>query len=671
MKSEQPDQFPIPFQIPITLSSMILDSTATYVLICFLLQSMSRLRNLEKLDVSGNSSLRTIQSELCSLEKLMNINCHDCRSMTSPPYAVCKLGLPAMRKYHDDLAPQNCVKFVPVTVIGRSMAGKTSLIRSMQANRRVLCKRSIESKLDEATKVFKIGEAEYDETTRLVFHDYGGQTVYQYSYQLALRSKFVPLLVIDIAEFDRLVKLSGEEAACQVVCFDWISQLFISCPQAGRPLVVLTHCDKLQADVCESRWRQLVQVTEALRICLIQEERAMAPEFSSFISKSIFWDVSQPLLHTPFFFSNCSGNEVILGLKAYLVSTGLPTLAEIPESWYILMLLCDNRRNKPYLTLEELDKIFPNDEERFILQYLCEIGRVIWYRNSSKLATIVFHRIELLTGLVELLFDHSCIDAWDQRISNFRPFMFESHRVHKRKYHVMVECFLHTGVMNSVLLFHLIQSESELPAELAVEVLRVFHLICGPIQRGYETSYIIPYFSTKYISVIDTGMYIPHKVELCFSGLALSGYIYHLLTARFVDFHLKPLNHVEVGYNGACIKEIDGTVKYLFHNMTERTITLLVMMQPETIITAWESQLATLSHLKSILARAWKGAHYETVFYCSHCLLTKQATPTTTVDPEWANERGGPYTGKEICVCSQHSLAKGRSHIPLPLLYPC
>ena len=190
------------------------------------------LLKLETLDVSSNKSLPTIEVNVINLPKLRILNCDSCESLTSPPLEVCTQGLPAMRKYLQDIGKdsKSNMKFIPVTVIGQSMAGKTSLIRSLQEGRRVLTNRSMICKLDEATKVLKVSEASIHSNSKLVFHDFGGQAIYHAAYQLSSRSRFVPLLVINVFQFDQIANDKGLEVACKEVCFEWLSHLFLMCP---------------------------------------------------------------------------------------------------------------------------------------------------------------------------------------------------------------------------------------------------------------------------------------------------------------------------------------------------------------------------------------------------------------------------------------------------------
>ena len=637
--------------------------------------SVSSLENLEELDLSDNQLLLRIPVGISKLDKLKSVAFKGCTSMKSPPHVLSRQGISALRKYLTDLAQTGKKNFIPVTVIGQSMAGKTSLIRSMKDTKRVLSNRSSSNnQLDEATKVFKVSEAEFDEGTKLVFHDFGGQAIYHFAYPLSSRSQIIPMLVINIEAFDKLAEANGVDSACEEVCFDWLSHLYLSCPQAGQPLVVLTHRDCVTSNVFKVRKKQLVDATERLRLRIIKEEKAMAPRTSPFFSMVSFCDEAHPLLtkHKPVVFYKGSGKNVIFNIKQMLVSIGLPSLSEIPGSWYVLMDDIGGKSDKPYLTLDEIDSLFPDDKDHVALQYLHDIGRVMWYRNRTLIACIVFHRIELLTKVVELLFDHTSKEVWERRIEGFQPFWHNNQSITKVIYEQMVRNFQESGIMTSVLLSHIIEGESVINPELAIEVLKVFHLICGPIRESSGCSYIVPYFSQKYITVIEGGSYIPLKADICFNGLAIPGYVYHLLTAIYVDIHISKYNNVDVGKNGACVIDIDGTMKYFFHNQAESTVSLIVLTKPSNIHSSWASQLSTLVRLKEQLAEVWKGAHYDTVFYCSHCLLSKQKELSTHANLSWSKTEEHPvYTGKEVVVCRQAKLLQGEPSIPLPLLYPC
>ena len=200
------------------------------------------------------------------------------------------------------------------------------------------------------------------------------------------------MLVIDIEAFDRMAEDKGSNAACEEVCFDWLSHLYNSCTLAGPPLVVITHRDCVDTRIFEVRKKQLIAATETLRMKIINEEKAMAPETSPFFSMVSFCNASQPLLtkHKPFVFYRGSGRKVISNLKRLLYSIGYPLIAEIPGCWYVMMQVFESKTDSPYLTLAEIDVLFPDDTGRVMLQYLHEIGRIMWYQNRTVIACIVF-----------------------------------------------------------------------------------------------------------------------------------------------------------------------------------------------------------------------------------------------------------------------------------------
>ena len=169
----------------------------------------------------------------------------------------------------------------------------------------------------------------------------------------------------------------------------------------------------------------------------------MAPGTSPFFSMASFCDEAQPLLdkHRLMTFYKSSGEKLIASLKNALMTIGLPLVTELPDNWCELMDLCQTKDDQPYLTLEELDALFSDEGDRVILQFLHEIGRVMWYKNRPPLAGIVFHRIDFLTKVVELLFDHTSVEVWAERINSFKPFKHNGSTVSCLNYKQMVNRF--------------------------------------------------------------------------------------------------------------------------------------------------------------------------------------------------------------------------------------
>jgi GTPase SAR1 family protein len=648
----------------------------------FIIYSVSFLSKLEVLDVERSRALTTIPEGLFSIDTLETVRCEGCFSLTSPPPAVLQQGVTAVRKYLYDLQLEKGrnQRLIPVTAIGQSKAGKTSLVKSVQQNKRVLTERHSDGgKLDEATKVFKVCEAEVNESSKLVFTDFGGQAIYNFSYQLTFKAQCVPLLVIDIEEFDTMASSVGEEAASQDLALAWLAQLYLACPSLGLPVVVLTHRDKLSDECFSLRKQQLVDMTEKLRCRIIKDEKNVAASSSPVLSMTSFTDTSKQLMTTQNILDfskeskqTCKQISDIENLIDVLTSAGSALITEIPASWYRLLIKMTSKTDAPFLTLSEIEAEFPDDEEHVALQYLHYTGRIMWFKDIGSLSNLIFHRPEVLTTLIETLYNHTQEEAWNHRLEVFSPYNFNEQTIERSKYEKMIEQFKSTGVMEGALLYHILEQESELPPEIGMTILQTFHLT-----HKYGNRYIVPYFANTKLKIPKVlTQLIPLRVDLFLRGLPIPAYVHSLITAAYLDINTNPFNHAEAGENGAKVTEGNGMFKYLLHDAASKRVTVVTLTPAKKICEAWKDQLSCLRKLTTYLKSVWKGVRYENVFYCAHCLLTNQAVPTSDVDPEWfsqtgkdslQHQRSTSYTGDETCVCQHH----GDQAVPRPLMYPC
>jgi hypothetical protein len=304
----------------------------------------------------------------------------------------------------------------------------------------------------------------------------------------------------------------------------------------------------------------------------------------------------------------------------------------------------------------------------------------MWFGKIDKLSSYIFHRAEMLTGLIEVLYSHTIDDTWDQRLQHFSPFTCNGRTFTKSKYADMIDNFNETGVMEGPLLVNLLEKETILPTDVSLEILKLFHLIhsCGPSDELRNEKYIIPYFAKQRIeapAVYDH--LIPLRVDLYLRGLPLPNYIYSLITAAYLDMNSDPYNIPQAGMNGATVTKGNKRVKYFLHNATENCVTLITLSPLKRICEAWQDHLSSFRQLISELKSVWKGVRYESVFVCSHCLLANKPTPTTVADPDWFNLEYAAsdvnicYTGTEITVCGKDLSAIESESVPYPLMNPC
>lgn len=588
-----------------------------------------------------------------------------------------------MRKYFHDIHVERASnqRLVPVTVIGKSKAGKTSIVHSVHENRRVLTQcDSDEGIRDTATKVFKVVDTDVDENFKLIFSDFGGQKMYHFSYRLTFKKKCVPLLVIDISEFERHASDKGVVSACQELCIEWLSHLYIACPGLKRPVVVLTHCDCLPDNRVRELTQQLLKGTEELRLRIIKEEKNVNWNSNPISTMTSFTDTSQPLISDCdiIHFSSTSGQAEINRLKKALTTAGSDLITEIPGRWYQFLLKIIQRTDEPYVNLSDLEREFPDDEVHVTLEYLHETGRIMWFRRLDKLSSFVFHRSEVITSLIEILYNHTLDITWESRLDQFTPFtLSDGTTIERSRYEKMIGTFKETGVMEAHLLQHLLEEESQLPADTSIEILKTFHLVhlCGSSAAIRQQKYIIPFFATRKVTAPDVyKQLIPLKVDLYLRGLPVPSYIFSLITAAYLDMNSDlDLNFPAAGSNGATVTKSNGLINYLTHDSIQKHVTLITLTPQKKISDAWQDQLSTLKKLIENLKSVWKGVRFESVFYCSHCLLTNKLSPTTAVDPGCLSPEVNStcYTGEEAFVCRKEVDDTESCFVPKPLMYPC
>ena len=163
-------------------------------------------------------------------------------------------------------------------------------------------------------------------------------------------------------------------------------------------------------------------------------------------------------------------------------------------------------------------------------------------------------------------------------------------------------------------------------------------------------------------------------------GFPVPSYVFSLVTSAYLDMTCDPLSYPEVCKNGAVVTKDDGTVRYLLHDSTERQLTLITLTPAKKLGEAWQDLLTTLLKLIRELRQTWEGIRYESVFYCSHCLLSNKPSPTKTIDPDWfkqdhwwpgpSYEFGIHYSGEETSICAAE-VDRMKRLVPKPLIVPC
>jgi len=647
--------------------------------------SVCALSNLHMLNISNNISMTSLNLDILQLTHLWFLNTRGCDALTSPPLEVCERGLDAVRQYYTDLAKGagRNLPFATIAILGNTKAGKTSLVRTLQSSdrKRVLTVRGPNAEHDETTKVFNVEEVKVDGTTlRLI--DMGGQEVYHITYHLTLRQNCVPVIVVNMEQFDQLSNDFTEREAARKLAFDYMSHLYLAHPSLGPPKLVFTHKDMFQSDKFQQLKDSFLKISEQLCKEVLDEEKgsdsgfAKIQHFNSsngeiFASEDIY-QIGKEDKYAEFDLIKSS----LLKSSQHFVKR-LPLIWEevnnkvlsLPRAfcsfWFILLEL-----RKEGIEVEA-------DQLKTILTYMHDCGKILWYKNIKTLKPYIFPKITEVTKLLCVLYHHDP-KVWKSRVDQFNPcFSDKEVRLEKQEFEEFVNCFRKTGLMMKSLLTYLITKEtlfkSSHDVETAVCLLRTFRLLHGPLERNvHEPYFIIPqlaedHYSVSYTSPKDLLLH----TETQFNGLALPQHVYHQMTVGLLELFSDEFATMEVKKNGANVYQ-DEVYTQLIHDCKSRTVLLYVSSDAAHISRMWEKLISTNNNILRHVMETWTASRPVTACICAHCLILGGPCPKKLLHPKWClrSLKNQLPPNVKMCHGSSKILCNGEE-IPSALLHPC
>ncbi|XP_067941712.1 uncharacterized protein [Watersipora subatra] len=648
-----------------------------------------QMENLQHLSFCDNHNLKRIESKVSQLKNLRELDCENCVSLLFPPYEVSVQGFGAVCKFFTDLesGKGNRLLEIPVAVVGMQRSGKSSLIQSLKAGERKLTIRDENSPLDETTKVFQIENLDLVKS-RLKLIDYAGHDIYHMAYQLVIKERCIPLLVINIEELKSLSLKEGFEEATRKVCFDWLAHLYLAGPRLGPPVLSLTHTDKLTFDELAHFKKELLNRSETLRIKMLKESQQLAAKGSRSNTPIVhFANTAVPLFDPEdiFEFNNDSKEKKnIVNLKACLEKQSQMWAIEAPCLWEKIEEFVETQQNKPYIVLSQITSSFVTYQPLTILRYMHNTGKIFWFEEIDELSQYVFHRIPVITEMINILFHHSSDVLWQKRQEKFTAFCHNGRPIGKLKFKALVKEFTTTGVIGEALLIYLLQTESSFSPSVAIDLLKSFNILYGPIsKKGDSKAYILPYFAKS--SMDDSFQQdnrIPLRMDIAFGGLSLPQYVFQLITVVVLNCVKSHLTEMTVHRNGTAINHGECST-YLLHDYDSRNITLQVSTSVQQLGLSWQHLIETAWATLKLISRVWKASFSEVLVYCGQCLIVRNNKPNYYIDPDWFYPADGKLNLSELStVTTISSLEKvackrcegngeNRPGVPKPLRFPC
>ncbi|XP_019899679.1 malignant fibrous histiocytoma-amplified sequence 1 homolog isoform X2 [Esox lucius] len=342
--------------------------------------------------------------------------------LRTPPEEVCDGGVRDIQSYFAMMEEESSdmhstASTVKTMFLGSSMAGKSTLCRSLQHGRPVRVDK------DERTEGIEISEIDMA-GVRLLFWDFAGQEEYYLTHHVFITPRALVILAVDLASY----KMEDPQSYKEKVCF-WINNIQLRVP-ASVVLLVGTHCDQCR-DQEEVRDKKK-HIEEKVRVML--EERKMVLQLQknnlkdktdqSLFSKQMseldrLMEYNLQVLDL--IAIDCTRDEEIVKLKEHIVNQVLTKdtfpCAErtLPKSYKevevaIQHLLKHNQIPQhgivsfhyllndliPYLELGE-------ENVQSILRYLHRIGIIVWYEEIPALKDKVFVQPSFLISIFKTI----------------------------------------------------------------------------------------------------------------------------------------------------------------------------------------------------------------------------------------------------------------------------
>ncbi|XP_067947674.1 malignant fibrous histiocytoma-amplified sequence 1 homolog [Watersipora subatra] len=600
--------------------------------------------NLEELNISCNLSLKSIEKSIRQSKSLRRVDCHANTAMLHPPYSVCKQGLSAISEFFYDLefgASQE-LAIVSVAVVGNSLSGKTSLLRSLQKGRRHLTFREESSPQDETTRVFEVEDLPL-RATRIKMIDYGGHEIYHIAYHILIKDRCIPLVVVNLSEFVNLSVSKGPREACRRVFFDWVSHLYLACPKLGPPILSLTHTDELlSGEQVQQARESLLTVAEELRKEILKEEEK---DLEQFPDKAVRWfqniehlaNTELPIVcHEDIFeFNNdCSITSNIALLKKNLENRCNEFVLELPRLWELTEDYLELQWQQPFIALSDVEAKFTAVNPTTILRYMHNSGKILWLENVPELSGYIFHQFAPIRQAINLLFHHSSEEQWKKSLSLFEPFLHNGQPIKRHEYATFLQAFLSSGVLDEALLVRLLK-DSALPYDVAVKLLRCLFILHGPVEQNHRQVFLVPCLSSTFMDDSwKTDGQLQLRMEMLIRGLSLPKYVFQLMSVAMLKESFILSEKIHFTKNGTTIRQKLGAT-HLVHDCNAGRVTLQVSTSVEFLGNSWKHLLSSASTICKLLFDVWKVCRIDARIYCACCLFRNEPNPAHEDNPDW------------------------------------
>ena len=632
---------------------------------------IGKLVSLTNLNISKNIPLMRLTSSITSLN-LERFECNYCYNLIEPPYAVCQGGFSDVKQYYKDLDDgKDTMTLSTVVLIGRKEAGKSTLLNAVKQSSEICSGHNVDiigdgrknkdnakqgkettnaNKDDgdggnqvEKTKVFDfkeiiIGDRGRDKRSINVI-DFGGDEAYHYAYQLTFRRDCIPIVVVNVCEYESS-RIHGPREATRRVAFDWLSHLIKISERKLKPILVFTHQDKYQ-----DKTHIYERLTKEIRstLCTLTKEicGAVGENRTAFYTPNDF----------SFGFTDNSSTEKISEtcekLKAHIQECSKEFECSIPSRWLVQI---DDVLNNTCSILDFLElksKTTDSKVLEIVLNFMKRSGKILWYidKDNDALKNVIFHNVKSVRNLIGSLYDHTMQEnVVMKRVAAGDLSMDQLHN-----------SFLCQGIVNEPKLEQLIsmtplnkqQTENPprivsppIPFKIAVALLREFKLLYGPtVINNTPDCYLMPYFMQKHEFPVHSSEIALHAT-MEFVGLRLPVYAFHQMTVAFLRCISSRTSYQIFPYGNGASAKLDASDEksqdlfdaHLIHDIDSQRVCIKVLGAPTVIHDLWLTFCTILKEVSKECISAWAATRIVYDIPCPHCLIIDRPNPAL-LDP--------------------------------------
>ena len=543
-----------------------------------------------------------------------------------PPDEIVLRGPEACMKYYRALKADDAVNcsIINVTLMGKTGAGKSSLIQSIKEGSSVLVQPS------DRTVVVDTLEVKHQDVL-LKITDFGGHDIYEITCPLFLKStKQVAIVAVKLLEY-------GESNHDELVT-KWLTTA-ASHMKSGSICIVATQCDLCTQD----------EVTEKMQILKkkvqdwFQEELSFTTKIfkPTLVRKNTLSDKN---IH--YFQTSSLNMEGMEDTKEFLFTTAKSNLSVLPNRWAAVFKKMDERdeKNTNFVTKTQYQTLFrkgmtfprnllPHTEESLqCLQFLHDSGMILWYgEKHTNLRKIIFHNPTFPVSLFQCLFRHNLVEVLEYDHEQFgRYFSYKSN------FQEEVTSFTQTGILNPLLL-RCIWNKFEFSQKLfdtMVEMLTMLDL-CYSDGESPDSLLRLPWFIQDEDMSFLINLWpkklplstIQYTVTYCFCH-RIPGVIYERFCVR-LQRHLQTGGHTRQDRKHAVYIEQDS-VQILFQRHPyefEPYMQIHLRCSPDNLLQLQKLYL-TLHKDMDNLCNEYSGLYIDCYLLCPHCLLIGSTAPT-------------------------------------------